>query len=191
MRFTPAPGYYLYRDRSSFRLEAEGIQAGAPRWPRGVAHNDGYFGNVVVYFDQVDVPLPLLRSHARAGEATLTATFQGCQDEGICYPPMTRSVQLSLPAGTVAGADTGIGPGPETGARGADIDITAPPAATDGEDVAGGPGRLAVGGAGASAGGSAAAGAAADADADADAVNGSRNGNAVADNAIRSTPPVA
>src|SRR5690606_4794105 len=113
------------------------------------------------------VPLPLLRSHARAGEATLTATFQGCQDEGICYPPMTRSVQLSLPAGTVAAADTGIGPGPETGARGADID----------------------GGAGASAGGSAAAGAAADADAD--AVNGSRNGNAVADNAIRSTPPVA
>ena len=104
MRFTPAPGYYLYRDRSSFELEAEGIRAGAPRWPPGVPHNDGYFGNVVVYFDQVDVPLPLHRSHAGPREATLTATFQGCQDEGICYPPMTRSLRVSLPAGTVAPA---------------------------------------------------------------------------------------
>src|SRR5690606_30239015 len=28
----------------------------------------------------------------------LVATFQGCQDEGICYPPMTRSVEVALPA---------------------------------------------------------------------------------------------
>src|SRR5690606_23907452 len=55
MRFTPAPGYYLYRDRSSFRLEAEGIRAGPPRWPRGQRHRDDYFGDVVVYFDQVEV----------------------------------------------------------------------------------------------------------------------------------------
>ncbi|NLA67160.1 MAG: cytochrome C biogenesis protein, partial [Gammaproteobacteria bacterium] len=101
MRFTPAPGYYLYRDRSSFALAADGIAAAAPRWPPGVEHNDGYFGDVVVYFDQVDVPLPLVRSHGEPREAVLTATFQGCQDEGICYPPMTRSVQVALPQGVV------------------------------------------------------------------------------------------
>src|SRR3546814_12861921 len=33
LRFTPAPGYYLYRDRSSFRIEgAGGIVPGTPRW---------------------------------------------------------------------------------------------------------------------------------------------------------------
>src|SRR3546814_13171807 len=49
--------------------------------------------------DQVEVPLPLRRANADAQAVTLTATFQGCQDEGICYPPMTRTVRIALPAG--------------------------------------------------------------------------------------------
>ncbi|TDK22714.1 cytochrome C biogenesis protein [Luteimonas aestuarii] len=106
MRFTPAKGYYLYRDRNSFRLEGmAGISAGTPRWPRGVAHHDDHFGDVTVYFDAVDVPLPVRRSVAEAADVTLTATFQGCQAEGICYPPMTRSVRLSLPPGRVETPD--------------------------------------------------------------------------------------
>ncbi|MHC9085753.1 protein-disulfide reductase DsbD family protein [Luteimonas sp. RIT-PG2_3] len=102
MRFTPAQGYYLYRDRNSFRVDgAPGISAGSPHWPKGRAHHDEHFGDVTVYFDQVDVPLPLRRQHGDAAKITLQATFQGCQDDGICYPPMTRSVALSIPAGTV------------------------------------------------------------------------------------------
>ncbi len=102
MRFTPARGYYLYRDRSSFTLSGhDGLHAGTPRWPQGRQHHDEYFGDVVVYFDQIDVPLPLRRSVADAARVELTATFQGCQDEGICYPPMTRTVQVALPAGTL------------------------------------------------------------------------------------------
>ena len=102
LRFTPARGYYLYRDRSAFTLEGvEGIALGTPRWPKGVSHHDEHFGDVVVYFDRIDVPLPLRRTQGRAAKATLTATFQGCQADGICYPPMTREVTLSLPAGRV------------------------------------------------------------------------------------------
>lgn len=104
MRFTPAKGYYLYRDRSSFKLAGVGIQPGKPRWPKGVDHHDEHFGNVVVYFDQIDVPLPLLRQTAQAADVTLTATFQGCQTGGICYPPMTRSVRLALPTGKINAA---------------------------------------------------------------------------------------
>lgn len=110
LRFTPAKNYYLYRDRSSFRLDGpEGISLGTPRWPRGVSHRDEHFGDVVVYFDRIDVPLPLRRRVIDAGEVTLQATFQGCQLDGICYPPMTRTVTLALPAGrveTVAEATT-------------------------------------------------------------------------------------
>ena len=68
-------------------------------------HRDEHFGDTVVYFDQLDVPLPLVRSHAEPRQATLTATFQGCQANGICYPPMTRRLAVSLPAGTVAAAE--------------------------------------------------------------------------------------
>ncbi len=103
LRFSPAPGYYLYRDRTSLALEgANGVRTGRPQWPAGKSHRDEHFGNVVVYFDQVDVPLPLRRDHPRATPATLVVTFQGCQTDGICSPPMTRRVRLSLPAGEVS-----------------------------------------------------------------------------------------
>jgi thiol:disulfide interchange protein DsbD len=103
LRFTPAPGYYLYRDRSSFRVRgAPGIVAGEPRWPAGVSHRDEHFGDTIVYFDQVEVPLPLQRPAGPATTIELQATFQGCQAGGICYPPMTRTVAVRLPAATVA-----------------------------------------------------------------------------------------
>ncbi|HEY5781517.1 MAG TPA: protein-disulfide reductase DsbD N-terminal domain-containing protein, partial [Lysobacter sp.] len=105
LRFTSASGYYLYRDKTSLKLDAAaakaGITLGSPRWPRGVAHRDEHFGNVVVFFDEIEVPVPLGRTRADATPLRLTATFQGCQNEGICYPPMTRSIDIALPAGLV------------------------------------------------------------------------------------------
>src|SRR4249919_4245272 len=105
LRFTPARGYYLYRDKTTFKFDAAaakaGIAAGRPKWPQGTAHHDEHFGDVIVFFDQVDVPLPLQRTRADAAKLTLTTTFQGCQTDGICYPPMTRSVTLDVPAGTI------------------------------------------------------------------------------------------
>ena len=98
LRFTPAPGYYLYRDRSAFTLEGlDGVRAGTPAWPPGKQHQDEYFGHTVVYFDPVELKLPLRRSAADGGSATLVATFQGCQDQGICYPPMTRRIRVEIP----------------------------------------------------------------------------------------------
>jgi thiol:disulfide interchange protein len=114
LRFVPAQGYYLYRDRSTFRVEGEGIAADKPRWPPGVSHRDEHFGDVVVYFDPVDVTLPLLRSRPDAQTVTLRATFQGCQNNGICYPPMTRSLRIAVPRGEVRKASaTGAAPADE------------------------------------------------------------------------------
>jgi thiol:disulfide interchange protein len=102
LRFTPAKGYYLYRDRTHMTLVgADGLSLGNPDWPQGSAHHDAHFGEVTVYFDQVEVPVPVQRARADAAKATLQVTFQGCQTDGICYPPMTREVGLELPAGTV------------------------------------------------------------------------------------------
>ncbi|WP_206413295.1 protein-disulfide reductase DsbD N-terminal domain-containing protein, partial [Lysobacter enzymogenes] len=101
LRFTPARGYYLYRDKTSLKTDRADIAAGKPQWPRGTAHRDEHFGNVTVFFDQIDVPLPLLRKTAEAGKLVLTAGFQGCQTDGICYPPMTRKITVDLPRGTV------------------------------------------------------------------------------------------
>ena len=101
LRFTPAKGYYLYRDKTTFALKGEEsiVLPGQPQWPPAQQHRDEHFGNVAVYFDQVDVPLPLLRQTIDAQRLTVNVGFQGCQNDGICYPPMQRSVMLDLPAG--------------------------------------------------------------------------------------------
>ena len=115
LRFTPARGYYVYRDRTSMALEgAQGVSLQAPRWPKGKAHRDEHFGDVTVYFDQAEVPVPLKRDRADAVTATLRVTFQGCQTDGICYPPMTRRVKLAIPSGTVTPASTPDTPAPAT-----------------------------------------------------------------------------
>ncbi len=103
LRFSPAPGYYLYRDRTSLKLEGSaGVLADKPRWPAAQSHRDEHFGDVSVYFNQVEVPLPLRRTVTDAVDSTLVVTFQGCQTDGICYPPMTRRVKLSIPAGRIS-----------------------------------------------------------------------------------------
>ena len=103
LRFTPAKGYYLYRDKTSFTIEGSeaGIHPGTPQWPAAQQRHDEHFGDVAVYTDLVEVPLPLQRASASAQKVTLRASFQGCQTDGICYPPMQRRVTLDLPAGGV------------------------------------------------------------------------------------------
>ena len=111
LRWQPARGYYLYRDRTSLRLDAAARAAGvalqAPRWPKGQAYRDPYFGTTTIYFDTVEVAVPVRRTRPDATSIRLTATFQGCQLDGICYPPMTRVVDVALPAGGVIADGSG------------------------------------------------------------------------------------
>ncbi|QQQ00481.1 protein-disulfide reductase DsbD [Lysobacter enzymogenes] len=130
LRFTPARGYYLYRDKTSLKTDRADIAAGKPQWPRGTAHRDEHFGDVTVFFDQIDVPLPLLRKTADAGKIVLTAGFQGCQTDGICYPPMTRKIEVELPRGTVSAATAATAATPASAAPAAASATTAAAAAT-------------------------------------------------------------
>lgn len=98
LRFTPAPGYYLYRDRTRFDLAENPLaELIGPRWPPAQSHVDEHFGEVQVYFDQVEVPVALRRIGRDAGKVELEVEFQGCQNDGICYPPMKRKLSVSLP----------------------------------------------------------------------------------------------
>ncbi|MGQ4584731.1 protein-disulfide reductase DsbD [Lysobacter sp. F60174L2] len=133
LRFTPARGYYLYRDNTSLTLagNAAGITLGAPQWPQGTEHRDEHFGDVVVYFRQIDVPLPLRRTRPDPATLRLTATFQGCQTDGICYPPMTRSVEVAVPAGGVTGSNAAVPASADRDEASRDKpDPTAPPVAS-------------------------------------------------------------
>jgi len=103
-----APGYYLYRDRIKASSDAATPSVGAPEFPQGQVKNDEYFGKQVVYHNELVIPLPVKRSGGGELTLPLTVTYQGCAEAGLCYPPVTHTVTVLLPA--TAGGGTGAGP---------------------------------------------------------------------------------
>lgn len=103
--FRVAKGYHLYRDRIEVTPKTPGLTLGKPEFPEGVIDNDPYFGKLVVYKQNFSVPVPILSSNA--GSATVSVKFQGCSDvDGVCYPPQTQTLNVSLPAISAATATT-------------------------------------------------------------------------------------
>jgi thiol:disulfide interchange protein DsbD len=82
LAWTIAPGYHLYRERLTF----DSPQVGAPGLPQGARKFDSNFNKVVeTYAGQLAADLPL-----KAGTQVpfvLRVGYQGCADEGLCYPP--------------------------------------------------------------------------------------------------------
>lgn len=109
VRFTIAPGYYLYRDKTKLRVDADDTRLLTPQWPPAKAHEDAHFGQVQVYFQSFELPVPVSRGNTSAHRIELNAEYQGCKDQGICYPVMRRSIGVDLPAGAGAPALTGMG----------------------------------------------------------------------------------
>lgn len=100
-RWQIAKDYYLYRDKISFRVsDGPGVSLGEPVFPPGGAiKQDEYFGVMVVYFDHVDVTVPVTRKDPTVKRLKLEASYQGCAEAGFCYAPMTKTVDLVLPPG--------------------------------------------------------------------------------------------
>ncbi|TAK62458.1 protein-disulfide reductase DsbD [Methylobacter sp.] len=93
-----AEGYYLYREKVQLELiNAEGVTLGTYEIPRGEPKQDEAFGQVETFHDKLDFDLPLIRSDLSAKNITLQAKYQGCADRGVCYPPMSKKIDLSLP----------------------------------------------------------------------------------------------
>jgi thiol:disulfide interchange protein DsbD len=103
-----AEGTYLYKEKLRIDLEgADGVALGAYELPpakekHDTVRPDGSIGDVEIYQHEIDLLIPLARSNAEPSDITLVARFQGCAERGICYPPITRRVQLALPPADAA-----------------------------------------------------------------------------------------
>jgi thiol:disulfide interchange protein DsbD len=103
-----APGYYLYRDR--IKITDDGAQIGAPQFPTGQIKSDEYFGQQVVYHDELIATAPLTRTVSGKSPLTLRVTYQGCAEAGLCYPPVTQTLNIKWPPmGTGAIGPTATG----------------------------------------------------------------------------------
>jgi thiol:disulfide interchange protein DsbD len=98
------PGYYLYRSRISVATDPAVAQPGVLALPQGQKKSDEFFGEQEVYHDTLVATLPVSRSGGRELELPVSVTFQGCAEAGLCYPPETRKLLVTLPAGVGSAA---------------------------------------------------------------------------------------
>lgn len=99
---TPAPDYYLYRDRIHFTVEdPPGLQIAQVVLPEAQPKHDPTFGEVGVYRQPIEAVLRL--SAPVTAPVRLHASYQGCNEpQGVCYPPIEKTLTVAAPVATGA-----------------------------------------------------------------------------------------
>ncbi|MEO5669896.1 MAG: protein-disulfide reductase DsbD, partial [Ramlibacter sp.] len=112
VELTPAKDYYLYRDRISFSVEdTPGIAVDEVRLPKGEPKADPTFGTVEVFHHPFEAVIALKRTGGRVDHLSLRATYQGCNEPvGVCYPPIDKTVAVSLTDTSVQSATSALPP---------------------------------------------------------------------------------
>ena len=88
-------GYFLYKERISVREQADSnFNLGSLRLPKARKHFDRQGKMTLIYRNQVIVPVSILGQVA--GEALLDVHYQGCSDDGFCYPPQTKQIKVAI-----------------------------------------------------------------------------------------------
>jgi thiol:disulfide interchange protein DsbD len=89
-----ADGYYLYKQRIKLEPADPARPVGAIVLPKGEPHSDEFFGEQEVYRESLDASFSLPPSDASSVD--FNVTYQGCADAGLCYPPITKTLTVSL-----------------------------------------------------------------------------------------------
>ena len=95
-----AKDYYLYKPAITVQTRTSGAQLGSPVLPTGKAKHDEYFGATEVYYDTLNVSVPVAQAPAGHQDLELTVGYQGCAEAGLCYPPMSRNFKVGTAAVT-------------------------------------------------------------------------------------------
>ena len=96
LNWAVAEGYYLYRDKIAAATPAgETVELDISR---GEPKNDPSFGVMEVFHKAATATL----ASVPIGASEIAVSFQGCQENGICYRPVTRTIELAAQSGPTA-----------------------------------------------------------------------------------------
>jgi len=104
-------GYYLYRARIKASSDGTQVKLGELTLPTGETKMDEYFGKQEVYHHDVVGAISVARSSSGDLAVPLKVTYQGCASAGLCYPPITKVVNVVLPSPGGGATHTGGGSG--------------------------------------------------------------------------------
>ncbi len=109
-----AKRYKLYRDKIAIAVESGRAQVQTPVLPKGIIYTDPTTREKIdIYHDKLDIEVPVVKAD---GVFLLSVGYQGCSEDGLCYPPITKRFKVDpirsgglLIADDQAGASTGTG----------------------------------------------------------------------------------
>ncbi|MGL6029985.1 MAG: protein-disulfide reductase DsbD [Legionella sp.] len=95
LHWTIKPNYFLYSDRITLNTETDsGVHLGTVRFPKPLEKKDKQGRVYGVYRNQLAIPVAVLGE--QAGESLLQLHYQGCADDGFCYPPEVKQIKLTI-----------------------------------------------------------------------------------------------
>ncbi|MDH3631753.1 MAG: protein-disulfide reductase DsbD, partial [Gammaproteobacteria bacterium] len=97
-----ADNIYLYRDKIKIAMvNGDGHALGAISVPRGKIKDDEFFGPMEVIYDQVNVSIPVISEANASDQLALSYQYQGCVEDRICYPPVTKYLSINAAEGLI------------------------------------------------------------------------------------------
>jgi thiol:disulfide interchange protein DsbD len=90
-------GYYLYSDRIRLTAPQESnINLGSLRLPPTETKTDKQGHVYTIYRNHLSIPVDILG--LSPGESLLELRYQGCSDDGFCYPPEIKEIKIAIDA---------------------------------------------------------------------------------------------
>jgi len=93
-------GYYLYKTKIRATSLTPGVTTGSLELPQAEVKHDEFFGEVEIYHHAISALLPIQADSTAPAQFELEVTYQGCWEQGICYPPHTEHLDFATPAPT-------------------------------------------------------------------------------------------
>ncbi|MFT5398448.1 MAG: thiol:disulfide interchange protein DsbD [Planctomycetota bacterium] len=102
-----AANIYLYLDKFKVAMvSGKGHDIGAIALPKGKKKDDPFLGPTEVIYDQVDISIPIMSSAGASDKFVLSYQYQGCVEDRICYPPVTKYLNVDAGAGLIQVVNT-------------------------------------------------------------------------------------
>jgi thiol:disulfide interchange protein DsbD len=98
--FRVTPGYYLYRNKVAFTTTDNTVKVTAVNLPKGELKHDPNFGDTEVFHQSFQAEITLSPPNNKPTSITLNAVYQGCSEQGLCYPPISKTLHINLPDAT-------------------------------------------------------------------------------------------
>jgi thiol:disulfide interchange protein DsbD len=102
--FKITPSYYLYLNKISFTIPGGKTTIERVDLPKGEIKNDPNMGMLEIYHHSFQAQV-ILKNADVTKPLILNASYQGCSENGLCYPPIEKTFTVAL-AQTIGSATT-------------------------------------------------------------------------------------